>query len=43
MLVKEYNKESGTQFSIECEELLYKAKSKFKTSKYTNLKNMAIF
>jgi spermidine synthase len=43
MLVKEYNKESGTQFSIECEKLLYKAKSKFqnikvyKSKKYGNI------
>jgi spermidine synthase len=43
MLVKEYNKESGTQFSIECEKLLYKAKSKFqnikvyKSKKYGNV------
>ena len=43
MLVKEYNKESGTQFGIECEELLYKAKSKFqnikvyKSKKYGNI------
>ena len=43
MLVKEYNKESGTQFGIECEKLLYKAKSKFqnikvyKSKKYGNI------
>ena len=43
MLVKEYNKESGTQFGIECEKLLYKATSKFqnikvyKSKKYGNV------
>jgi spermidine synthase len=43
MLVKEYNKESGTQFGIECEKLLYKARSKFqnikvyKSKKYGNI------
>ena len=43
MLVKEYNKESGTQFGIECEKLLYKSKSKFqsikvyKSKKYGNV------
>ena len=43
MLVKEYNKKSGTQFSIECEKLLYRAKSKFqnikvyKSKKYGNV------
>ena len=43
MLVKEYNKESGTQFGIECEKLLYKATSKFqnikvyKSKKYGNI------
>ena len=43
MLVKEYNKESGTQFGIECKKLLYKANSKFqnikvyKSKKYGNI------
>ena len=33
MLIKEYNKESGTQFGIECEKLLYKSVSKYQKIK----------